>query len=199
LATRTLIVLIIIVLQCSLGYAQSSLPPPLSPPLIAKPVRTVGQARVYYFLSTNTSRAEVDFYLLGQPPEDYLMEDYPKEDVLAVRVEFEVSGKSLLKPQEVSLSIRSYSRSKGFKYKNNLRLTILADDVSILSGNLWPIFQIRETRGRVIEHYGAMINYEVFRQMINAGRVKIIFGGTEIELQSDHRKALQDLNRTIEN
>lgn len=159
---------------------------------VPTPTKTVGKADVYYDETRKRTKAKVSFYVIGRP------EDILKTDVLSITTEIHGPGRTPMRPESVNFSLYSYSHGKGYKYKNDAKLTIFLDDVFLLSNEFQPHFMAIDPRGGVTENYfSAPIPYDKFLKILGAKKIVMKFGSTEFEIRSENLEALRDLNKSI--
>ena len=203
---RIIMTLNFVLIGTSLSYAQT--PPPFAPapsssaasnsgppppPTVSATRKTIGKAEVYYYEKFNETRATVSFNVIGQH------DSFLKTDVLSMQTAFEVTGRKLIKPEFVYLSLFSHSYGLTYKYKDNPKLTIFLDDVVFASSDLQPSFTSNDRRGGFTEDYvSPKLPYDKFLQILGAKKIKMKFGNTEFEIKGENLKALRDLNKVVE-
>ncbi|HKO96593.1 MAG TPA: hypothetical protein VJU86_06365 [Pyrinomonadaceae bacterium] len=114
---------------------------------------------------------------------------------LRFRAGFEVSGKEVVKPSDVTLSF--FSASSDRTYADNRALRILIDGKEALSGVAQ--YKNGNTNGEVfLINVTQEIPYELFLRLVSAKNVKISVGPTEFALKDSDLEALKDLQRILE-
>ncbi|MEP6902930.1 MAG: hypothetical protein ABJA66_14350 [Actinomycetota bacterium] len=114
---------------------------------------------------------------------------------MRLRARFEVSGKEIAKPAQVTLYF--YSTAPNRKYADNRALKISIDGKAVVSGT--ARYQEGETNGK--QFYVTVsqdISYEMYLQLINAKAVKMQIGLAQFDLKESDLEALRDLTRIIE-
>ncbi len=91
-------------------------------------------------------------------------------------------------PEEVSIEITSYSPLP-FKYAKNNDLTIVADDVVIISENMELLLS-----NAIADRLLLRIKYSDFLMLADARKASLKLGSTEIELNPDVVRALRVLS-----
>jgi len=114
---------------------------------------------------------------------------------IRLRAAFEISGKEIAKPSNVTLSF--FSAASDRTYADNRALKILIDGKEALSGIAH--YKSGNTDGEVFLILVTQdIPYELFLRLINANIVKMQIGPTEFELKESDLEAFKDLQRLIE-
>ena len=175
----------------SFCYGQSP-PAPPPPPPPAKPVRTVGKAKVFYFKETNRSVVDTDFVLLGN------LKNILREDVFQVTAGFTVSGEKIARPKAINLMLYSYIHGSDYRYKDDHQAGILIDDKLIVSGIASQGFHAIDPRGGVTETYNIAIPFDALGEILNAKYAKLRFGKSIFDLNAEAIAALKDLQKAIE-
>jgi hypothetical protein len=161
----------------------STNPPPMMPRWPV--VKEVGRAKVLYNERGNKTIVQTaQLQVHGDRDSDIMFQ-----------AGFEVSGKEITKPSDVTLSFFSVARER--TYADNRALKILIDGKEALAsvaryerGNTnGEVFLITVTQG---------ISYELFLRLINAKSVKVRIGPTEFDLKGNNLDALKDLQRILE-
>ena len=113
---------------------------------------------------------------------------------IRLRAGFEVSGKEIAKPSNVTLSF--FSAANDRTYADNRALKILIDGKEALSSVAH--YKSGNTNGEVfLITVTQDIPYEMFLRLINSKSVKMWIGPTEFELKESDLEALKDLQRII--
>lgn len=166
---------------------------PKGPPAPAKPIRTVGEAKVYYFENKNLTVANVYLYIQG-----VVHDIYEKKDVLVMQVGYKVAGRKATQPKTIEFSFNSYCPEMP-KFKDNHKLTIYLNDKILFSGETTPRYLYYPPDRVSNESYNLLdFSYRDYQKMIKAQKITIQLGNTKIELKPETIQALRDLNQTIE-
>ena len=114
---------------------------------------------------------------------------------IRLRAGFEVTGKEVAKPSDVTLSF--FSAASDRTYADNRALKILIDGKEAVSSVAH--YKSGNTNGEVfLITVTQDIPYEMFLRLINAKSVKMRVGPTEFELKDSDLEALKDLQRILE-
>ena len=166
---------------------------PKGPPAPAKPVRTVGEAKVYYFENQNLTIAQVYLYIQGE-----VLDIYKKKDVLVMQVGYKVTGQKATAPKFLDFDFISYSADMP-KYKGDHKVSMYLNDLLLFSGETTPRYLYYPPGKVSSEMYSSSdFTYTNYQQLIKAQKVTMQIGKTKIDLMPGTIQALRDLNQTIE-
>jgi hypothetical protein len=162
----------------------------------SKPDRTVGAAEVYYFKEKNKTRAQVRIYAVGKPDGKN-----DKQDILSMDVIFESDGSKVGTPKNVYLAFLSHSPT-GPKYRKDDELHVSTEGLEGFARTTYRTSILSSSRtpsGVSVEVILSPIDYKTFLRIISAHLVWVDLGETRFVLKKEDMKALNDLNKTIEN
>jgi hypothetical protein len=156
------------------------------PALLNLPVvKEVGEAKVLYNERTDKTIIET------APTEVY----GDSNNGVRLRAKFEVSGRTVAKPSEVTLVF--YSIAPKRTYADNRALKISIDGKETFSGT--ARYESGNTNGSIfVITVSQNISYEMYLRLINSKSVKMQIGPAQFELKESNLDALKDLKRVIE-
>lgn len=161
----------------------SEAPPPAAQKLPI--IKEVGKAKVLYNERTNKTIVETAL----------LEVQGVWDNGIRLRARFESTGKTIIKPSEITLLFHSIAPER--TYADNRALKIFTDGKMIFSNT--ARYQSGNTNGSIfLITVSQNISYEMFLQLINSKSVKMQIGLTEFELKESDLDALRDLKRIIE-
>jgi hypothetical protein len=158
------------------------------PPLMAlnlPVIKEVGKAKAMYNETTNKTIIETD------PTQ--VFGDW--NNGIRLRARFEVPGKEITKPAQVTLYF--YSLGPNRKYADNRALNISIDGKMLFSGT--ASFDSGNTNGKqFIIAVSQKIPFEKYQQLINSKAVKMRIGPAQFDLKESDLEALRDITRIID-
>lgn len=148
-------------------------------------VKKVGGAKAMYNEKTNKTIIETE------PTQ--VFGDW--NNGVRLRARFEVSGKEITKPVQVTLFY--YSMASDRKYADNRALKILIDGKAVLSGT--ARYEEGNTNGeQFMIAVSQNISYDMYLQLVNSKAVNMQIGPAQFDLKESDLEALKDLPRLIE-
>lgn len=151
-----------------------------------------GMVSSFYDKKSHYGRSSFSLFLIGtradtvRDPRNSVRRS--SKDVLRMSVGYTWSGDHV--PDYFDFSFVSYSENP-FKYEDNHKLSIYIDDKSVLSENT-------ENRGfyQTVKNFSIEIKYSDYIKFLEAKKVAIQLGDTEIILKPDQIELLKELFKT---
>lgn len=187
--TRILIVLMLVLAIAFFSSAQSPSTTPIHP---GQPVKTIkiGKASFFYYEIPEAVVAAATFYVNGSESTRLI------KNFVALTVFFSNRGKTLTVPSCVQFILDATTYRDGCKYKDDHHLIISIDNQPLISSDL-SAQQISDTGKKCIELYTFEMPYEQFIQLLNARKVEMSLGSTELKFKEDYLNELRTMRDGI--
>jgi hypothetical protein len=179
------------VLGCSArpeaSTAQAPTPPTVAPPPKADPpAKQVGRARAYYDARRDLTTASATGWVVGR------VSGPNSPDSIEMMADFSVPGQVLATPTAVRLLFNSYVKQPIFGGVQTM--AIVKDGREVFEGKTSLVRSDCSATPCQEGLRGPLVPFEVFKQVVAAGRIQLRFGNQTYDVGEDAREALRDLN-----